>query len=921
MPSPSVRPYSSVSTTPQPSERNARGSAPEADDEEMGFARYLRRHLVWLYIQGSSAAIGVCMLLFYLGLEWTLRQWILFLASIPFGMALYVAPDVYLILRNYHRLGVVLEKLDRGIIPPPQEVSRAIVRALNLPMYAFTRITFIHGPGAALAGMILMLGGNALFGGGWQNWQIWTLFTIVLFFASPTHAIFEFFAVARAVAPAVERLSALPGGSIDSEEQRANLRSTSLRRKLLYLAVFVTALPLAFFASSVLFKIYQLVARLGVEPPPGALLGIWLWVGGVVLVCMCGTILMALLTAGEVSRSAAKLLDGMRRVERGDHNIDLHVTSTDEYADLFRGFNLITDNLREEAKILGLSQDLMGELQLDPLLERIMRASTELLDAERSTLFLHDPPTNELWSRFAEGLGTRELRFPADRGVAGSVFTTGHKENISDPYNDLRFNPEFDRKTGFHTRNILALPVFNKKGKPIGVVQVLNKRGGSFTRHDENRLRAFSAQAAICLENARLFDEVSRIRDYNESILRSTSNGMLALDAVGRVTSANPAAIGMFGEGSVDLGMLLGQHVSQIFGEANPWVAAAVEKVAATGDRDLTPDTDLVCPNGQTASVNMTAVPLRAADQSTVGTLLIFEDLSAEKRVRNTMARYMSKEVADELLSSGGALEGREQEITVLFSDIRGFTTISEAIGPRETVSMLNDYFGEMVEVISQNRGILDKYIGDAIMALFGAPFVREGDADRALEAACGMTIALKRFNFMRVSTGRAPIGTGIGLNTGSAIVGEMGSPKRKEYTAIGDSVNLASRLEAATRRYDVPILVAEPTVRALTSPRPMRELDLLIVKGKTLPVAVYEALGYLTPEELAGIAPAHEAFAESLRSYRAQEFRSALDGFRECLQLIPNDRPAELYIERCQHFLTHPPGADWTGAWTLTEK
>jgi adenylate cyclase len=273
-------------------------SRPAADATKRGFSRQLYRKLITIYVQGSIVAVAVCFFLFFLGLEFTGRQWMFFLVSIPWGMGLYVAPDIYLICRNYQRLGSALSKIDRGETPPPEEVTAAMVRALNLPMYAFTRITFLHGPGAALAGLIMTYGANYLFDAQFQQWQIWTLFTIVFFFASPTHGIFEFFSVSRAVAPALERLSGLPGGDISSDEQKALLRSTSLRRKLLYLAIFVTALPLVFFAASIGFKVTQLIGRMGVVPAVGQLPALWFWVAGVVLICMTTTIIMVILTAG-----------------------------------------------------------------------------------------------------------------------------------------------------------------------------------------------------------------------------------------------------------------------------------------------------------------------------------------------------------------------------------------------------------------------------------------------------------------------------------------------------------------------------------------------------------------------------------------------------------------------------------------------
>src|SRR5262249_25013935 len=154
----------------------------------------------------------------------------------------------------------------------------------------------------------------------------------------------------------------------------------------------------------------------------------------------------------------------------------------------------------------------------------------ELLDADRSTLFLYDRKTDQLWSRVAEGLDTKEIRVPANAGVAGVVFSTGETANIQDPYNDPRFNPQIDQQTGYRTRSILCIPVVNKLGERIGVTQVLNKSEGAFTAKDEALLRAFTAQITVALENAKLFEDVIQEKNYNEAILQSTSNGIITLD-------------------------------------------------------------------------------------------------------------------------------------------------------------------------------------------------------------------------------------------------------------------------------------------------------------------------------------------------------------------------------------------------------
>jgi adenylate cyclase len=325
------------------------------------------------------------------------------------------------------------------------------------------------------------------------------------------------------------------------------------------------------------------------------------------------------------------------------------------------------------------------------------------------------------------------------------VFHSAQLLNVADPYAHPLFNPEVDRATGFETKCILCMPIVNKSGVCIGVTQVLNKRGGKFTGKDEARLRAFTAQIAVSLENARLFEDVLKMKNYNESILRSTSEGMITLDGDRAIVTANAAAAKILLSEEHEL---VGQPAQAVFGETNQWVIDAVARVEQTGQSDISVDAVIALPTGEPASVNLTVVPLRDATEDAIGSMVILEDISAEKRVKSTMARYMSKEVVDQLLEAGeDQLGGKDQKISVLFSDVRSFTTMSESMGARETVSMLNEYFATMVDVIFNNGGILDKYIGDAIMALFGAPFGGPHDADNALTVANEMMLALKVLN------------------------------------------------------------------------------------------------------------------------------------------------------------------------------
>lgn len=875
------------------------------------------RDLVWIYVKGSLAAVVVTLLLVLLGLELTLGQLAYLLVAMPFIVAIYVIGDIYIIARHYRPIGAVLARLARGDRPPSAEVSKAIARTLNLPFYSFIRVTFFHGPAAAILLVLAMFVLNVVAGTGYQPWQVWILGATILIFASPTHAIFEFFAISRRVSGLVKQLWPYCEGLERADQDE--LISIKLSNKLMYLSVFVAALPLLFFAASVIFKVDLLIADLGIEATSAMLLPLWMWIAGVVLVCMGGALAMSVLTANEMSRSAAELAIAMHKVEHGELDTQLSVSGTDEYADLFRGFNLMVEGLRDEARILEVSHDLSGELQLDALLGRIMSATTDLLDAERSTLFVFDAKTDELWSRVAEGLENRDIRFPADAGIAGAVFSSGETVNTSTPYDDPRFNPDFDQQTGFVTRSLLCMPIASKSGHRIGVTQVLNKRRGDFTLKDEARLRAFTAQIAMSLENAQLFDDVLTIKNYNESIIESTSNGLITLDDERRVVTVNEAACRLVGLAQE---ALVGRTADELCRDANAWILDSLDRVEDTGEEDISVDADFVLADGETKSMNLTVVPLIGLEHEPIGSMLIIEDITSEKRVKTTMARYMSKEVADQLLAGGEAeLGGKDQKVSILFSDVRGFTSSAETLGARETVAMLNEYFAEMVDAIFQHGGILDKYIGDAIMALFGAPFDGPHDADDAVRTANDMMIALRRLNARRAANNRGPIHIGIGISTGIVVAGSIGSPRRMEYTVIGDSVNLAARLESATKFYGCGILLSEHTVRDMTNGALMREIDLIRVKGKDEPVAVFEALDYHTDETFPGLHDVLENYTSGLTKYRAGAWDAAAGCFRAALAISPDDQPSQIYLDRCDHYRAHPPGPDWDGVWTMTEK
>ena len=574
---------------------------------------------------------------------------------------------------------------------------------------------------------------------------------------------------------------------------------------------------------------------------------------------------------------------------------------------------------REELELLEITEAISTELHIDTLLVRIVAAATQLLDAERSTLFVYDPSKDELWSKVAQGTEQKQIRIPANAGIAGAAFASGNVLDIPDAYADPRFNPEIDRVSGFHTRNLLNVPVIDRTGERLGVVQVLNKRGGPFTQVDIRRLKAFSAGIAVALENARLFSDVLALKNYNESILKSLSNGVVTLDRQRVIVKVNEAALRILGLSSE---ALVDRPAQQAFGNLNAWITRSLEFVARMGATDYHADTDLKLPDGGVASVNLTAAPFLDTEGSSIGYMLVLEDITREKRVRNTMARYVAKEVVDRLLASGDdVLQGSTLVATVLFADIRRFSMLSEAMTPRNTVSMLNEFFTEMVEVIFTRGGMLDKYLGDGLMAIFGAPVVGSADADNALYVANDMVRALGVFNTRRVERGFEPIEIGIGLATGEVLAGSVGPTKRMEYTAIGGNVNLAARLESANKYYGTVVLLAATTVDALKSPAVLRRLDLIQVKGMSRPTWVYEFLGHHPQATFPKLARVVKAYEAGLDRYRRRDWKGGLSRFGEALDLAPQDRPSRIFFDRCRYYQTNPPDEGWDGVWIMQEK
>ncbi|MEM7465677.1 MAG: GAF domain-containing protein [Pseudomonadota bacterium] len=572
-------------------------------------------------------------------------------------------------------------------------------------------------------------------------------------------------------------------------------------------------------------------------------------------------------------------------------------------------------NAHEESRFHEVSQAISSELDIDVLLKKIMSIATELLDAERSTLFLYDPRTNELWSRVAEGIDEKEIRFPANAGIAGEVFSTQKSVNIPDAYADPRFNQSVDKMTGFKTSTILCVPVISRQGNTLGVVQVLNHKGGPFRQRDEKRLEMLASQSAIALDNARLFSEVLSERNYSNNVLRSLSNGVLTVDVHGNLVKINDAGTKILGRNADDV---LGAPVEKVFRGQNNWVTKVIDTVLSTRETSTALDTALENSRQQSITVNLSATPLLDARGHSLGCTVVIEDISSEKRIRTTMARYMTREVADQVLAEGkDVLGGQAQPATVMFADIADFTGLTEALGATGTVNTLNEYFTEMVEVIFEHHGTLDKYIGDAIMAVFGAPFPSPEDADNAVATAISMHERLAIFNRLRSAVNKPPINIRIGINSDQVVTGNIGSERRMDYTVIGDGVNVAARLEQANKQFGTQTLISAATVKLLHQDYHLRELDLLRIRGKSQPVPIFEVIGKFDNPLSAEKQAMLEHFRNGMESYRQRDWIRAVGEFGMALRVDPQDTPSQIFCSRTSHYLQNPPSEDWDGVWS----
>ena len=402
----------------------------------------------------------------------------------------------------------------------------------------------------------------------------------------------------------------------------------------------------------------------------------------------------------------------------------------------------------------------------------------------------------------------------------------------------LTIKDNFPIQKKLNEKNLIITPILTKN-KLIGFMILANKetRSGTepFNSLDLDLLSSLSNQAAVAMENAKLFKDITKEKQFNESILGSIATGVITLDKLGEVDSINSAGLKII---EMQKEEVIGNHYHYLF-EKDEEIISLINSSENEGIINSEINLPFYTVSKETV-INISIAPRVGPKKNAEGLVIAIEDISDVSKVKNTFKRYVSKQVVDEILDNQSNLNlgGEEREATVLFTDIRGFTSMSEKMDPKTVVSTLNEYFSEMIDIVFKYNGTLDKIIGDELMIVYGAPLSSEDDTTRALKTAIEMQACIKKMNVNRKKKKEAEILVGAGINRGNVVSGNIGSREMMDYTVIGDTVNLGSRLCSVANPGE--ILVSNSVFEVSKCDFAFKKLNPINVKGKKNKVNVY---------------------------------------------------------------------------------
>ncbi|HEY9614982.1 AAA family ATPase [Allocoleopsis sp.] len=575
--------------------------------------------------------------------------------------------------------------------------------------------------------------------------------------------------------------------------------------------------------------------------------------------------------------------------------------------------------------VIKASQALSGEIQFHRLLSTLMQVVIENAGASKGSLILQKANN---WVVEAIGISgqleatvLQSIPIESSQEIPASLINYVSHTAETLVINDATIETTFAADPYIiqhQPKSILCTPIINQ-GKVIGILYLENNLApGAFTSNRLEVLKVLSSQTAISIENAKLYSEVKDSERRLTQFLEAMPVGVAILDAFGKPYYANRVAVQLLGKGAVPEAtteQLAEVYQNYIAGTEQLYPSENLPLVRALRGESATVDDIEIHQGDKIIPIEGWGTPIFDEKGNISYAIVAFQDITERKKAEAERERFTSElfqlnqafshfvpRQFLQFLDKSSIVDVKlgdqvQKEMSVLFSDIRDFTKLSERMTPQNNFKFINAYLSRMEPAIVENGGFIDKYIGDGIMALFS------GSADDAVKAGIAMLHRLAEYNQHRSNSGYIPIQIGIGINTGSLMLGTVGGHNRMDGTVISDAVNLASRVEQLTKNYQVSLLITHQTLSHLENPAEyaIRLIDQVKVQGKSEWVTLYEVFDADAAEVREGKLATAALFQEALSLYNQHSFQEAAQRFEDCLYQNPGDKVAQIYLKRCR--------------------
>ncbi|HAG80314.1 MAG TPA: adenylate/guanylate cyclase domain-containing protein [Cyanobacteria bacterium UBA12227] len=580
-----------------------------------------------------------------------------------------------------------------------------------------------------------------------------------------------------------------------------------------------------------------------------------------------------------------------------------------------------------------------GSLDLDTTLKLIVTEAKELMNADRTTLWLVNSEREERWTMIqSSDTSIKKVCLPIGSELIAKVAASRQPINI--PF-DLYIHPgsesikQRDRQTNYRTCSLLCMPIFNPDGQLLAVIELVNrKKGGNFSNYnpedwpmppegfkasfseaDRKLMAAFNVQIGIVLQNAKQFATLKQQEQIQRYIFSSLDKGVIYTDSEGQIVTLNEQAKQILKITDIQtIERLKIRELLQIKeAKLDQWIQDALEG----NHQQYYPNQTLITGVAeQKIDLSINAMTDTNNGNNLYGLLVVIQEFSGDKPSTIIPSCQITKELAQDWLKERNGHSSIQEDVSILCSDVRGYTSWLGAIDTEEVVDSINQYFEWMVDAVFKHQGRLDQYIGDALIAIFGMSLPLKERAWYAVKTAIEMQQRLAEFNHNHFIKNQQPLRIGIGIHSGHMNL----NSKSFHRNSPNDAINFTSLLERSSQHYNCDIIISETTYRYCSDRIWVRELDHIQVKNKKPPLAIYELVGLRSEPISEQRQQIVEHYHKGREYYLQRQFALAMSEFSQVLAIDNSDIAAILQIQRCLHWLKSPPPADWNGGWKVTE-